>query len=571
MPQASSMVTPQDLNMSSTTHPPSGEVGAQAALIRSRTRWIIPTLLCTLFVGQCVWFMNTQSLSNDEPLHIIAGLDAWRLHRFERWNDHPPLVFLLDTLPLLVNHGEIDIQADARFTDAIRPSPEAVAWPARSVNVLLGVLLGMLLWMAARQRFSEGAANFALALYALSPSLIANFSIVCNDGAVALTTFATALQLVYWRRKPNWGRTIALAVVLGALVATKFSTPVLFVLALGLVLVLKPDSISFNPRDWNWRRAFVIVAVSFAFVWGVFFFHSTKVTVHNNMVTTSSPNRTKAATGALHVPFNVTFYIPAGEYLEGMGRVANHLKLGHPSYLLGEVRQSGGWKSYFPIVVALKWPIVVLGLFLTSVGLIALGKIKLPPDFAVLLVFPAFYFVVAIFSKVDLGERHILLVYPFALLCIAGLWQFAQQRRAVMVVLIALVVVNAADTLRYAPDYLSYFTPFVRPATSYKLLSDSNVDWGQGLLALRKYQQKHPNESIHLAYFGTMDPSLYGIRYLPLAPNERASGTVVVSATHLSGQLLDDPNGYHWTSQYPETEILDHSLHVFKVPPQPAQ
>jgi 4-amino-4-deoxy-L-arabinose transferase-like glycosyltransferase len=534
----------------------------------SRARLVVPALICLLFVGQCAWFIDTQSLSNDEPLHIIAGLDAWRLHRFERWNDHPPLVFLLGTLPLLVSHSEIDIQPEARMADGIRPSPEVVAWGARSINVLLGVLLGILLWMSARRLFSEGAANFALALFAFSPSLIANFSIACNDGAVALAAFATALQVVYWRRKPSWGRTIALALILGALLATKFSTPVLFLLALGLVLVLKPNKVAWSPRDWNWRQALAIVGISFVFVWGVFFFHSTKVTVQNNMVTASSPNRTKAATGALHVPFNLTVYIPAGEYLEGMGRVANHLKNGHPSYLLGEIKQSGGWKSYFPIVVALKWPIVVLGLFLTAVGLAALGKIKSPPDFPLLMVFPASYFVVAIFSKVDLGERHILLVYPFALLCAAGLWQFAQQRRAVMLVLVALIFVNAADTLRYAPDYLSYFTPFVKPATSYKLLSDSNVDWGQGLLALRKYQQQHPNETIHLAYFGTMDPSLYGIRYVPLAPNERVSGTVVVSATHLSGQLLDDPNGYHWTSQFPETAILDHSLHVFQVPPQ---
>ncbi len=512
--------------------------------------------------------MDTQSLSNDEPLHIMAGLDAWRLHRFQRWNDHPPLVFLLDTLPLLVSHSDIDMQPEARWTDGIRPSPEVVAWGGRSINVLLGVLLGVLLWMAARRLFSEGAANFALALFAFSPSLIANFSIVCNDGAVALVTFATALQVVHWRRKPNWGRTIALALVLGALLATKFSTPVLFVLALGLVLVLKPDKVAWSPRDWNWRQALAIVGICFVFIWGVYFFHSTKVTVRDNMVTASSPNRTKGATGALHVPFNVTFYVPAGEYLEGMGRVAQHLKLGHPSFLLGQIKQSGGWKSYFPIVVVLKWPIVVLGLFLTAVGLAALGKVKVPPDFPLLMAFPAVYFVVAIFSKVDLGERHILLVYPFALLCAAGLWQFAQQRRAVMLVLVALVFVNAADTLRYAPDYLSYFTPFVNPRTSYKLLSDSNVDWGQGLLALRKYQQQHPDETIHLAYFGTMDPSLYGIRFVPLEPNERVSGTVIVSATHLSGQLLDDPNGYHWTYQFPEKTVLDHSLHVFVVPPQ---
>src|SRR5262249_23806922 len=197
--------------------------------------------------------------------------------------------------------------------------------------------------------------------------------------------------------------------------------------------------------------------------WSVFFFHSTKVSVKDNMVTAASPNRTKAATGALHVPFNITFYVPAGEYVEGMGRVANHLKLGHPSYLLGEIKKSGGWKSYFLIVVALKWPPVVLGLFLTAMILAALKKVRFSKEVLLLLTFPAFYFLIAIFSKVDLGERHVLLVYPFALLCIAALWQFAQKNRAVLYLFLALLVVNAADTLRYAPDYLSYFTPFVNP------------------------------------------------------------------------------------------------------------
>jgi 4-amino-4-deoxy-L-arabinose transferase-like glycosyltransferase len=444
----------------------------QAGQSQPKSHWVLPTLLCLLFVAQCAWFINTQSLSNDEPLHIIAGTEAWRLHRFERWNDHPPLVFLLTALPLLVTHSSIDIQPEAKMANGITPSPEVVAWSARSVNVLLGVLLGLLLWWAARRLFSEGAANFALALYAFCPSLIANFSIDCNDGAVALAAFATAMQLVYWRKNPTWGRTIGLALVLGALLSTKFSTPVLFVLALGLVLVLKPDRIAWSLREWNWRQAIAIVGICFVFVWGTFFFHSTKVSVQDNMVTASSPNRTKAATGALHVPFNLTVYIPAGEYLEGMGRVANHLKIGHPSFLLGQVKKAGGWKTYFPTVVALKWPPIVLGLFLAAVILAALRRLQFPSDLLLMLIFPAVYFLVAIFSKVDLGERHVLLIYPFALLCAAGLWQLTRQHRAVLALLVVLVVVNAADTLRYAPDYLSYFTPFIKPATSWHLLTD---------------------------------------------------------------------------------------------------
>jgi 4-amino-4-deoxy-L-arabinose transferase-like glycosyltransferase len=531
----------------------------------SKARWIIPTLLILLFVGQCVWFINTQSLSNDEPLHMIAGLEAWRYHRFERWNDHPPLVFLLCTLPLLVNHTEIDIQTDAKYADAITPSPEAIAKAARPVIVLLGVLLGVLLWITAKRLFSEGAANFALALFAFSPSLIANFSITCNDGAVALITFVTAMQVVYWRRTQSWGRTIALGLILGALLATKFSTPVMFALALALVLVLKPTGVSWRPQEWNWRKALAMVAIAFVFVWGTYFFHWTKVSVKDGFVTVSSPNRTKAATGDMHRHLNLTMYLPAGEYVEGMGRVANHLNLGHPTFFLGQVSVGKGWKSYFPVVVLLKWPTVVLALLLTAVVLGFLKRIQFPPDLLIMSLFPGIYFLLAIFSKVDLGERHILLVYPFALLYAAALWHLARQRRAILALLVALVVVNAADTLRYAPGYLSYFNIFVNPATSYKLLSDSNLDWGQGLLALREYQAAHPDETIHLAYFGTMDPSLYGIRYVPLAPNQHVAGTVVVSATHLSGQLLDDPNGYHWALQYP-SEILDHALHVFHVP-----
>ncbi len=509
--------------------------------------------------------MRTQSLTNDEALHIVAGTEAWRLNRFERWNDHPPLVFLLSTLPVLVEHGTISIGYDVRYADGISPSPEAVAWSGRIVIVGLGVLLGVLLWLTARRMFSEGAANFALALFAFSPSLIANFSISCNDGATALITFAVAMQLVYWRRTQSWGRAAGLGLLLGAMICTKFSLPAMFVLALGLVLILKPTTVAWNPKDWNWRQAIAMIAVSLFFLWGTYFFHMTKVEVKNGFVTVTSPNRTKATTGDTHKHFNLTAYIPAGEYIEGMGRVANHLNLGHPTYFLGQISHDKGWKAYFPTVVALKWPPVVLALFLAAIALGIAGRIKFPTELLIFALFPAFYFFIAIFSKVDLGERHILLVYPFALLFIASLWKYAQKNRVVLMLFVALLVVNAVDVLRYAPGYLSYFTPFVNPATSWKLLSDSNLDWGQGLLALRDYQNQHPNETIHLDYFGTVDPKLYGVRYTQIKPNERVTGTVVISATNLSGQLLDDPNGYHWLLQYP-AKILDHSLYVFEVP-----
>jgi hypothetical protein len=541
----------------------------------AKARLIIPAFLCLLYVAQCAWFVGTQSLTNDEPLHIFAGLDAWRNGRFQRWNDHPPLVYLLLTIPLLPGGTEIYLPSEPSKNDitgipraeGMTPGPETIAWRARPLNVVLGVILGLLLWTAARRYYSEGAANFVLALFAFSPSLIAHFSVAINDGAVALLTFAAALQLVAWRRQPSWRRTIILGLILGALLVAKFSTPMLFALTLALVLVLKPDRVALNPLQWNWRPALAIFAIGFMVVWATYFFHWTKVTLKDGTITTTAANRTKPVIETFPVHVNAVFYVPGGEYVEGLLKQVMHMRNGHPSFLLGQISQTG-WKMYFPVVLVLKWPTIVFALFLAAVVIALFRRAAVPRDWRVLAILPGVFFLLSIFSNVDIGERHILLVYPFVLLFIAGIWQFAQANRLARLLLVALVFVNAADCLRYAPGYLSYFPIFVDPGTSYKLLSDSNLDWGQGLIALRKYEDQHPGEAIHLAYFGEVDPALYGIRYEPLFPGQKASGTIVVSAMHLSGQLLDDPKAYAWTSNLPKKGVLDHCLHVFEAPPQ---
>jgi 4-amino-4-deoxy-L-arabinose transferase-like glycosyltransferase len=315
----------------------------------AKTRLIIPAFLCLLYVAQCAWFIGTQSLTNDEPLHIFAGLDAWRNGRFERWNDHPPLVYLLLTVPLLPGHTEIYLPTEPSKNDItgipraeeMNPNPEAIAWRARLLNVVLGVILGLLLWTAARRYYSEGAANFVLALFAFSPSLIAHFSVAINDGAVALLTFAAALQLVSWRREPSWRRTIVLGLILGALLVAKFSTPMLFALTLALVLVLKPDRVALNPLQWNWRQAVAIFAIGFMVVWATYFFHWTKVVLKDGTITTTAANRSRPVVEKFPLHVNAVVYVPGGEYVEGLLKQVVHMRSGHPSFLLGQISQTG--------------------------------------------------------------------------------------------------------------------------------------------------------------------------------------------------------------------------------------
>lgn len=532
-------------------------------------RWLVPCLLLMAYVLECAWFIRTQSLTYDEPPHIRAGLEAWRNHRFEVWNDHPPFARLLCTLPLTDDRWQIDVESDPHggwHVPRAAPDPESLARRARAMNVSLGVILGLLLWTTTRAMFSWGAANLALGLFAFSPPVIAHLSLATTDGAAALFVFAVAVGLAWWQKQPSILRTLWLGVLLGLLLLAKFSTPVVFVIAVGWMLVLSSQGFRINPLRWNWTKTGAAVLVAGLVLWAGYFFHISHISIQDGELSATFPNRGPYL-HKVHAPnLKLAFFVPAGEYLQGLYQVFQHNKRGHPAFFLGQVSAHGGFRLFYPVAVLLKWPTITLILF--AGGLISLLRraIPAPKGLWLMSTFPAVYFGFAMLSRLNLGERHVLPVYPFMLLFAGPVWELAKVRRLAKALVILALSLQAADGLRYAPDYLSYFNVFIPPSKSYKLLTDSNLDWGQGLLALREYENAHPGETISLAYAGSVDPHVYGIRARPLAEGDRATGTVIVSATDLSGQYLQNPDSYHWLLEYPRTKILGHSLHVFQVP-----
>ena len=531
------------------------------------TNWLLPALLALIYVAQCAWFIQTQSLTYDEPVHIAEGLDAWRSGRFEQYNDHPPLARLWSTLPLLDQKWQVDIEQlpDAFRVTHIAPDPVSLAWRARAMNVWFGLWLAWLVWRAADRLFSRTAANFALALFAFSPSLIAHFSIAATDGAATLFIFATAWALVRWRLSPTWKTTVGSGMLLGLLLLAKFSTAPMFVLALLWMLLLGADKIIRSPTRWNWGKTAAALLVALFIVWAGYFFHVSHLTVRDGTLTATFPNWNGAIVKPVRGDRNYSLLIPAGEYIEGFRELVRHNRQGQPAFFLGQVSTHGGWKLYYPVVILLKWSTIVLALSVTGLAIARRSKVRVPPDLWIMASFPAVYLAMAIFARFNLGDRHVLPMYPFAILFAAVVWEWARRKRAVAALLILLAALNAADGLRYAPGYLSYFSPFVNPAESFRLLTDSNLDWGQGLLALRDYQRSHPDERISLSYFGSVDPQVYGIQSDFFGGHKRVPGTVIVSATNLSGQYLAEPERYRWLLEQRPVKILDHSLYVFKV------
>ena len=431
------------------------------------------------------------------------------------------------------------------------------------MNVLLGLALAGLVWRAADRLFSRTAANFALALFAFSPSLIAHFSIATTDGAATLFIFAMVWAMVRWRRQPTWQKTFVLGLLLGLMLLAKFSTAPMFVLALLWMLLLGMDKVIKLPTRWNWGKTAAALLLGFAVVWAGYFLHVAHLTVRDGTLTATFPNWNRPIVKPVRGS-NYSVLIPAGEYIEGFRELVRHNRQGQPAFFLGEVSSHGGWKLYYPVVVLLKWPTIVLGLSLTGMAIALRRKVRVPPDLWIMASFPAVYMAMAIFARFNLGERHVLPIYPFAILFAAAVWEWVRHKPAGVALLILLAGLNVADALRFAPGYLSYFTPFIRSAESYRLLTDSNLDWGQGLLALRDYQRDHPGERIALSYFGSVDPQIYGIQS-DFFGGHKVDGTVAVSATNLSGQYLAEPDRYRWLLKQKPVKILDHSLYVFQV------
>ncbi len=552
---------------------------------RLRVSNAVPFVLLAIFTMQSFWFINTQSMTYDEPAHIIAGVDAWRHGRFEHWNDHPPLGRLWLTLPI----RDLDSQFVWRQgptgyrVDSMQPLPEDMAARTRPMNTLLGIFLGLALWFATRRLFSDGAANLALALFAFTPSLIANFSVVTTDGIGTLFIFLMAFQLIRWRSKPSWPQTILLGLALGGLLLSKFYAPPLVLLALVLMLVLKPDSVALHPLRWNWKPTLAALLLALVTLWAGYFFHVSHFKVADGQVTATFPNR-GLKTWATKSHLHVNLVVPAGEFFEGLREVAMSNKHGRPAWFFGEIYPTGGIKLYYPAAIALKWPTVLLALLLAAVLMGVRRVCRAPADLLVMGVFAVVYLFFAIQSKYDIGERHILPLYPFALLIAGSVWEQVVALKARigtevptwwgpkrinynMIALLLVLALNAADTLRAGPDYLTYFNILVRPQNSWRYLTDSNLDWGQGLIAVREYEFRHLGEPLHLAYFGSVNPALYGVRATPLAPGEQVTGKVVVGASALSGQVLPDPNGYRWLLQYKPAEMLDRSMFVYAINP----
>jgi len=190
-----------------------------------------------------------------------------------------------------------------------------------------------------------------------------------------------------------------------------------------------------------------------------------------------------------------------------------------------------------------------------------------------LLVPAALFFGVSLSAKINIGLRHILPIYPFLLILAgAAAWVLIERKRTWAWVAGALVLFHVVSSLRAYPNYLPYSNElWGGPGKTYKVFADPNVDWGQGLKAVKRYVDDHRMSDCWLAYCGTVSPRHYNIpcRMLPGASGgiwgstpdilpETIQGTVIIGISEMSGLAYGPPelNPYgQFLRAKPQTDI----------------
>ena len=550
-------------------------------------------VVVALLLAASTWLVYSHTW--DEPEHLAAGLELLDRGRYEYDTEHPPLARALIALgPYLagahsygtpppdgVQEG-IDILYGTNHYELYLTLARLGALPFLAI-----LLFAAWLW-ARRVASSDGEALLAVVLLASVPPVLGHAALATLDVPGASTTLLALYMLQLWLVSGRRRHAVLLGVAAGVAVETKLfaipflalgaavlfasravlrscgadvRTPVstgkesrirkritgaaLMTAAIALPIVIaygrRSIDITYEPRRFHWVLAYLIGGGGWA---------------------------ATALTGITsHLRMPEAFW----DFAEGIAVLKGHNDSGHLSYLLGQLR-TGGWWYFYLVALAAKTP---LPLLLTGPpGMLVMARDgwregnawRLAPAglFVTLLAFASCY------SRINIGIRHMLILYPF--MALGGAYLFGRAWRslgrlrdpALIGVAICLILGSFAwqvSTLWTAnPDYLPYFNEAV--AHPERVLVDSDLDWGQDLHRLEERLSQLRVAHLSLAYLGTADLAREPLPPTTrLAPRNRVTGWIAITALALE----HEPLGYSWLASYKPVERIGKTIDLYYI------
>jgi len=530
--------------------------------------WVL--LLLGAFAAQAITSMAQKSPTSDETSHLPAGYTYLVTGDYRLNAEHPPLAKMIAAFPLLFIKidGRFDTSAWHKDTEwdygwqflyrGNNDAYEVFFWGRLSM-VVLSLCLGLLIFFWARRLFGNYAGLFALFLFAFCPNLIAHGSLTNTDLALSFFFLLALFCFDGAVRKLTPVNAALAGVTLGLALLTKFSAPlvlpVMAVVAVVRVFSREPLDVRIEKarvvNAWHGKALalaalFAVMAVlAYATVWAGYRFRwaahadgSTKL-VHFDYYAPPPPSPVYA--------FLYNNRLLPQAYLEGSQYIS--VMMTRRSFLDGQRNWSPSdpehpsyWPHYFVMTTLYKTPVPMLIFFVLTVACAYWWSRKTWRHEIPLIAGMVIYFGVASFASMNIGHRHILPVIPLAFIFVSKIATRLRMRQRLDTgitagIFAALLIWYAYGALSIYPNYLAYFNEIAGgPANGAEHLTDSNLDWGQDLILLKRYMDEHGIKEIHLVYFGNADPRYYGIKCKFLTP------------PFWSDEALDTipPDGFSW-------------------------
>ena len=493
------------------------------------------------------------SLTTDEPLHLSYGARVLRSqpdHLFGGFTDSQMPISALNALPQVIADSLQKHNEFPRIADILQQHGRLTRIP----TILATLTLDLLVYLWAFELYGEWPALAACLLCVISPNLMAHGSLATTD---MYHTLGVIASLYFFRRfllQPTWKRAIVSGFVLALAQITKSFALVLYpIVGIALIFAMLKRN-SRQPVPARRALAFVgIAAVCLVLVFNVVdSFDNTFLSLGTYQFETATLQHIGQLPLLRHIPVPMPY-----PFLQGLDQTKLSEETGRAFgdvYLLGWIGHTTdpafhGFKSYYVVALFFKEPIALQILFVW--GLVWVFRNRKLEDFlrgeGLLVASAVLLFCwMSLFSRAQIGVRHILPVIAVeTIIAGAAFYNFSSKSRAQKAVLSALVLWMGISVASYYPQMIPYMNEFVHDRRySYKLLSDSNLDWGQDTSIVKQYVRTHPD--------------------VALDPEKPVAGLVLVGANRLTGV-------YRWDSatymlRYQPIAQVGYAHFLFDVP-----
>jgi len=534
-----------------------------------------PLLLIVIACARLYPTYTTFTGTLDETLHIAAGLQWLDRGTYTYGPDHPPLARIAVAIgPYLAGvtsqlpRSQPVYPVDFLFSNRGYFRNLTLA---RIGNLPFLVLMCVVVYLWALRWFNRSAALWALLLFTCLPPILGHAGLATLDVACAATVAAALYQLLRWLEEPRPGQAAIFGIALSLAFLSKFSSigflPTCFALAIAYLSFAKRDVLfGSGMLTTRIKQLGITAAVVFLVVWAGYRFSLKAISPTNGRHATvdarmTNPILRHAAYTVLELPVPLLVDIK-----EGLEALVDQNAFGRPSYLLGEYSTTGWW-YFFPVVIAVKTPLAFLGLTVVGAVLVLRRRRDIPWQQVLTIIFPIAIFLVCMASRINMGVRHILSVYPmFSVLAGFGLARLTRniQRRVYVVAGALLVAWVVVDSIVIHPDYLAYFNQ-IASRHPEAILCESDLDWGQDLHRLIARLQALGVGEVAIQYFGTFPldhASLPPHREVP--PDTPVSGYVAISAHYLVLTNAKD-GSFGWLKKFEPQEKIGRSIYLYHV------